>query len=70
MNTFVSNHFSDSEHNINDMKIQIVDVVSNYADKEDLTNKLNKSEDFFIKTLNTLHPLGLNDKVLGGNCVS
>ena len=66
----MSNHFRDKSHSTNDVKIQIIDTIDNYSCKEELIKRLNEREDYFIKTLNTLYPLGLNDKLLGGSCVS
>ena len=31
---------------------------------------LSSSSDFYIKTLNTVYPLGLNDRLYGGGCIS
>ena len=71
LNTYLSNHFKSSNHSWEDVSIQIIDYVDfhNKSDKE-IVSELNTKEDFYIRTLNTLHPLGLNDRVLGGGCVS
>ena len=69
-NTFLINHFREVGHTCNDISVQIIDVINDSKDKNDVVRKLNKSEDFYIRTLNTLHPLGLNDRVSGGGCVS
>lgn len=49
VNTFMSNHFRNNGHNREDLKAQIIDVINDYSSKEDLTEKLNRSEDFFIR---------------------
>ena len=71
-NTYLSNHFRSEGHCIGDLSIQIIDIIdeSKCKDKSELVKELNKKEDFYIKTLNTMYPLGLNDKLLGGGCVS
>ena len=71
-NTYLSNHFRSEGHCIGDLSIQIIDFIdeSKCKDKGELVKELNKKEDFYIKTLNTMYPLGLNDKILGGGCVS
>jgi len=71
LNTYLSNHFNSSNHSWDDVSIQIIDFVDvrNKSDTE-IAFELNSKEDFHIRTLNTLHPLGLNDRVLGGGCAS
>ena len=72
LNTFLSNHFNSHNHSWEDVSIQLIDCVDTDNNKTDLeiTRELNSKEDFYIKTLNTLHPLGLNDRVLCGGCAS
>ena len=65
-NTYLATHFRENGHSVSDLSIQIIDVISEYEDKDDLISKLQEREDFFIKTMNTLYPLGLNDKLSGG----
>ena len=69
-NTFLTKHFRGDDHSIHDISIQIIDAVDSGNDKSKIVDELNKKEDFFIRTLNTLSPLGLNDKLQGGFCVS
>lgn len=71
LNTYLSNHFKGHNHSWDDVSIQIIDYVDveNKSDSE-IALELNKKEDFHIRTLNTLHPLGLNDRVMGGGCAS
>ena len=71
LNTYLSNHFKSMGHSWDDVSIQIIDRVDiqNKSDL-DISRELNMKEDFYIKTLNTLHPLGLNDRILGGGCAS
>ena len=71
LNTFLSNHFNSLNHSWEDVNIQIIDRVDTQSKTDlEITRELNSKEDFHIKTLNTLHPLGLNDRVLGGGCAS
>lgn len=71
LNTYLSNHFKGTNYSWDDVSIQIIDHVdtSNKSDAE-LARELNYKEEFHIRILNTLHPLGLNDRVLGGGCAS
>ena len=52
------------------MSIQIIDVIDCSGDVKADTEELNKLEDYYMRMLNTIHPLGLNDKVASVGCVS
>ena len=71
LNTFLCKHFNSEGHSFEDLSIQIIDVV----DSASMTfgqaiRELDLKEDYYIRTLNTMHPLGLNDRFLGGGCIS
>ena len=70
-NTYLYEHFRSDGHTFHDVRIQIIDHVK-FQDVSELEAKkqLDIKEDFYIKTVNTLYPLGLNDKVIGGGCIS
>ena len=71
LNTFLCLHFNLLDHSYEDLSIQIIGGV----DWQNLSTaeagaELDKMEDFYIRILNTLFPLGLNDKLSGGGCIS
>ena len=69
--TFLYEHFRNEGHSFHNISIQIIDSVSlDEISESEAKTQLDKKEDFYIKTLNTLFPLGLNDKLLGGGCAS
>ena len=71
LNTYLCQHFNSMGHSFNDVRIQIIDSIdSSIFEKEEAALLLNQLEDFYIKTLNTLYPLGLNDRIYGGGCIS
>ena len=60
VNTFIYQHFNTAGHNFADAKIQIIDCL----DPTDSSN-LDDIENFWISTLCTMYPLGLNDRIKG-----
>ncbi|MCP4492665.1 MAG: GIY-YIG nuclease family protein [Gammaproteobacteria bacterium] len=56
-NTLIAKHFG--VHGMNSLRIRILEVVQ--GDEKDLLD----AEDFWIKALNTMYPLGLNDRIRG-----
>ena len=52
MKRYISSHFSLPDHNINDLTVQIIDSTP--------PNSLAQTEQFWINTLKTTQPLGLN----------
>lgn len=52
-NRYVSKHFNFKNHCIKDLKVQVIDKSDNITD-------LRKLEKFWIQTLNTIEPYGLN----------
>ena len=65
LSTFLVNHFNNNDHDVSDIKITIIDYI-NHENKEDLT----KLENYWIRTLNTMYPFGLNDQVHGVGNIS
>ena len=55
--TYVSNHFNFSDHSIRDLTVQVIDSPENGPN---IYQKLKELERYWIKTLKTLRPLGLN----------
>ena len=62
-NNFLYSHFRSTGHSIKDMRVKVLEKCSNIQD-------LNMAEDFWIKTLQTIFPLGLNDNIRGIGNVS
>ena len=52
---YISGHFNFADHNINDLSVQAIDTIDSFQE-------LQKLEQYWIKTLNTIQPLGLNVK--------
>ena len=57
--TLLARHYTSVDHDISDLTIRVLQIVG----EEKL--KLHDTEDFWIRALNTAHPLGLNEKVRG-----
>ena len=55
--TYISNHFNFPDHNITHLSIQLIDTV--HSD-QNIHQELKRLEKFWINTLKTLQPLGLN----------
>ena len=71
LDTYLCKHFNKSDHSFDDLSIQIIDCVDVQGISMDEANALlNRKEDFYIKVLNTVYPLGLNDRMHGGGCIS
>ena len=67
LNTFICNHFNSKEHSYLDCNVQIIDYIepTSHQDKNTVLKQLNQLEDFWIKTLNSVYPYGLNDRISG-----
>ena len=50
---YISKHFNLPNHTVNNLRVQVIDTANNIED-------LQKKEQFWIKTLNTIQPIGLN----------
>ena len=55
--TYLHTHFNLPDHSIENLKVQAIDKVEG---KQDATSKLRKLEKYWIKTLRTYQPIGLN----------
>ena len=65
-NTFLVKHFSEANHAWTDMRITVLDKISEERDKP----KLRDMEINWIKILTSAHPFGLNDSIKGYGNVS
>ena len=67
LNTFICNHFNSKEHSYLDCNVQIIDYIepTSHQDKNTVLKQLNQLEDFWIKTLDSVYPYGLNDRISG-----
>ena len=63
---YIVQHFSKEGHNFKEARIQIIDYILENENLRVLKNK----ENFWINTLNTAYPLGLNDNIRGFGNVS
>jgi hypothetical protein len=66
--TFIYEHFNQQGHNFEEASIQIIDFVD--ANSSDVKNDLLLLEDYWIDTLGTAYPLGLNDRKKGVGNIS
>ena len=67
LNTFLCNHFNSKDHSYLDCNVQIIDYLENTSqlDKIAIVKQLSQMENYWIKTLNSVYPYGLNDRILG-----
>ena len=71
LSTYLCQHFNNNGHSFEDVSIQIVDWVDTSSmTHEEAVSELNFKEDFYMKVLNTFYPMGLNDRIQGGGCIS
>ena len=71
LSTYLCQHFNSPGHCFEDVSIQIIDFVDvSKMSFEQAAAELNVKEDYHMRTLNTFFPIGLNDRVQGGGCVS
>ena len=71
LSTYLCQHFNSDGHSFDNVRIQIVDCVNTSSlSLEEAVAELNAKEDFYMKVLNTFFPIGLNDRIQGGGCVS
>ena len=64
--TFLYQHFNGTDHKFENATIQIID----WLDVDDASSDLDQIENFWISTLCTAYPLGLNDRLDGTGNVS
>ena len=55
--TYISNHFNFPDHNISNLSVQIIDTPQ---EGPNTFQRLQKLEAYWIHTLRTMQPLGLN----------
>lgn len=55
--TYISNHFNFTDHNVRHLSVQIIDTPSNGPN---MLQKLQHLEKYWIDTLKTIQPFGLN----------
>ena len=71
LSTYLCQHFNSNGHSFDDVSIQIIDHVDTSSiSQEDAICELNSKEDYYMRVLNTFFPIGLNDRVQGGGCIS
>ena len=71
LNTFLCKHFNNDGHSFDDFRVKIIDCVDHFGlSEEEARRTLDEKEDFYIRTLNTVYPLGLNDRLMGKGRVS
>ncbi len=63
-NSLLVEHFNQANHSVSDVTVRILEVIHE-IDRTVAKAKLKESEDFWIRLLNTAHPLGLNDRIKG-----
>ena len=68
LNTMLVKHFNSKDHHCRHLSIQIIDYVNDNTDG--VVNKLLDLEAYWMKTLNTIYPYGLNDQVKGVGLIS
>ena len=61
LSTFLVKHFNNDDHDINDLKVSIIDYITSPAFEQELL----ELENYFIRTLNCMYPFGLNDNIKG-----
>ncbi len=65
LNTLIVNHFNSNDHTIEDFSAQIIEVIGDNSKRT-----LIQAEDYWIKCLNSVFPLGMNNQIKGcGNVV-
>lgn len=58
--TYLHTHFNLPDHNISNLKVQAIDTIDTTEQNLDVHGELRKLEKFWIKTLKTFQPIGLN----------
>ena len=61
----IDQHFRSANHSFNDFRLIVIEEIENQRTmtKDQIRQALLRREDFWIKTLGTLEPLGYNDKL-------
>ena len=63
-NSLIYQHYNSANHSPNDMKVQVLETVSE-SDEKLARHARILAEDFWIRLLNTANPFGLNVKIYG-----
>ena len=66
LSTFLVKHFNENDHDINDLKVSVIDYITSPAFEQELL----ELENYWIKTLNSMYPFGLNDNIKGKGSAS
>ena len=64
--SFLVQHFNGADHSIDDLSVQVLQLQE--PDASAVTRR--DCEDFWIRSLNTAYPFGLNDKIQGYGLIS
>ena len=67
LTTYLVRHFNNSDHDISDIRVSIIDYVGHNTHG---SHELLELENYWIRTLNTAYPFGLNDNVKGVGNIS
>ena len=67
LTTYLVRHFNNSDHDISDIRVSIIDYVGHNTQG---SHELLELENYWIRTLNTAYPFGLNDNVKGVGNIS
>ncbi|MCP4970511.1 MAG: GIY-YIG nuclease family protein, partial [Arcobacter sp.] len=65
LNTILVKHFGQNGHTVEDLSFQIIDQVNPLMTKNETQYILNEREDFWMRSLGTVFPFGLNNRVSG-----
>jgi len=68
-NLYLYQHFQQNGHNFENATVQIIDYIDSNT-VPDITKALGDLEQFWINTLSTAYPLGLNDNIKGSGNIS
>ena len=64
LTTYLYNHFCSENHSSLDCRVQIIDYLECNSEEVNRSDLMSR-EDYWIKTLRTAYPFGLNDRVKG-----
>ncbi|XP_078527395.1 uncharacterized protein LOC144799740 [Lissotriton helveticus] len=62
MKSTVASHWKDAKHQISQLRFMILETISQSRDRDPVKQRL-RAEYFWIKTLNSTFPTGLNDRI-------
>ena len=67
LSTYLVRHFNNNDHDISDIRVNIIDYIT---DNKESSHELMDLENYWIRTLNSVYPFGLNDNVKGVGNIS